>query len=89
MLLRCGYRIHELEGQLQEEHRALSILELEEAYARAEERFPGEVDVPDFWGGYRVRPEVVELWQGRPSRLHDRLVYQRDGEGWTTRRLAP
>ena len=62
---------------------------LEEAYARAEERFPGEVDLPDFWGGYRVRPEVVELWQGRPSRLHDRLVYERDGDGWTTRRLAP
>lgn len=62
---------------------------LEESYALAEERFPGEVDTPDFWGGYVVRPEVVEFWQGRPSRLHDRLVYERVGATWTRRRLAP
>jgi pyridoxamine 5'-phosphate oxidase len=58
-------------------------------FARAEERFPGEVDVPDHWGGYRVRHEVVELWQGRRSRMHDRLVYRRDGERWYVERLAP
>lgn len=60
------------------------------SYARAQERFgEGEVPVPPQWGGYRVTPEVVEFWQGRPSRMHDRLVYTRDGDGWTTERLAP
>ena len=47
---------------------------------------------PTEWGGYRVRPEVVEFWQGRPGRMHDRLVYRRDGpdlEAWRTERLAP
>jgi pyridoxamine 5'-phosphate oxidase len=44
---------------------------------------------PPHWGGYRVMPEAIEFWQGRPSRLHDRLLYSRDGERWTRRRLAP
>jgi len=65
--------------------------ELETAYAAAEQRFEGgDVPVPDGWGGYRVRPEVVEFWQGRPSRLHDRLVYRaRTDDGWDVTRLAP
>jgi pyridoxamine 5'-phosphate oxidase len=62
-------------------------------YARMQERFPGEVDLPDDWGGYRVRHEVVEFWQGRRSRMHDRLVYRRRddgrGTGWYVERLAP
>ena len=58
-------------------------------YARVEERFPDEVDLPDHWGGYRVRHEVVEFWQGRASRMHDRLVYRRAGDGWFVERLAP
>ncbi|GEP38712.1 pyridoxine/pyridoxamine 5'-phosphate oxidase [Nocardioides psychrotolerans] len=62
---------------------------LESSYDEAELRFPGVVPVPDGWGGYLVRPEVVEFWQGRTGRLHDRLVYRRSGEGWTTQRLAP
>ena len=45
--------------------------------------------MPDFWGGYRVRPEVVEFWQGRPNRLHDRLRYRRDGQAWVIERLSP
>ena len=67
--------------------------ELEDAYAAAETRYPEsiEVPVPPAWGGYVVRPEVVEFWQGRRDRLHDRLVYRRtpDTEGWSVERLSP
>ncbi len=65
--------------------------ELEASYAAADARFGEDVPVPDDWGGYVVRPEVVEFWQGRPSRLHDRLLLERDpqGAGWHSRRLAP
>ena len=49
----------------------------------------GKVPLPDFWGGYRLAHEVVEFWQGRPNRLHDRLRYRRAGEGWKIERLAP
>ena len=63
--------------------------ELVEAYAAAESRFPDEVPVPEEWGGYLVRPEAVEFWQGRPGRMHDRLVYRRTDQGWRTERLAP
>lgn len=50
----------------------------------------GEVPLPDFWGGYRVRPETVEYWQGRTSRLHDRFLYTRtDRDAWSLDRLAP
>ncbi len=54
-------------------------------------RFPGEdVPRPPHWGGFRVVPEAVEFWQGRRSRLHDRLVYRRsDDGGWRVERLAP
>lgn len=75
-------------------HEVASRDELSAAYDDVEQRFDGVDDVPppDEWGGYLVRPETVEFWQGRPSRMHDRLVYRRSGsdpEAWTTVRLAP
>ena len=64
--------------------------ELAAAYDEMSARFEGrDIPVPDSWGGYRVAPEAVEFWQGRPGRMHDRLVYVRDGEGWRILRLAP
>lgn len=48
-----------------------------------------EVPRPDHWGGYLLRPDSIEFWQGQGARLHDRFLYVREGEGWTTRRLAP
>jgi pyridoxamine 5'-phosphate oxidase len=64
---------------------------LAERYARLEQRWPAGtvVDMPDFWGGYRLVHETVEFWQGRVNRLHDRLRYRRDGERWVVERLAP
>jgi pyridoxamine 5'-phosphate oxidase len=66
-----------------------SRTELEAAYEAADRTYPDDVPVPEEWGGYRVRPEVVEFWQGRPGRMHDRLVYRRDESSWRTERLAP
>ncbi|MFI5807242.1 pyridoxamine 5'-phosphate oxidase [Streptomyces sp. NPDC051561] len=69
--------------------------ELTSAYGKLEERYPeGEkVPVPPHWGGFRVRPETVEFWQGHENRLHDRLRYVAGGDGsggaWAVERLNP
>ncbi len=63
---------------------------LETRFAELSAQYAGKaVPLPPFWGGYRVRPELVEFWQGRQSRLHDRLLYTRDGANWSRSRLAP
>lgn len=54
-----------------------------------EAKFPGEVPLPDFWGGLIVAPRLLEFWQGRPNRLHDRFRYAREAAGWRLERLAP
>src|SRR5215213_6418852 len=48
-----------------------------------------EIDCPEYWGGYRLKPERIEFWKSRIGRLHDRILYQRDGAGWTITRIAP
>ena len=63
---------------------------LEEAFREHEARFKGsDVPLPPFWGGYRVIPHVIEFWQGRANRLHDRLRYTREADGWAVVRLSP
>jgi pyridoxamine 5'-phosphate oxidase len=52
-------------------------------------RYPETVPRPPHWGGYLLRPDVIELWQGRPNRLHDRVRHRRDGDAWIAERLAP
>jgi pyridoxamine 5'-phosphate oxidase len=64
--------------------------ELELRVAEVEQRFADDdVPRPPHWGGWRLRPSVFEFWQGRPSRLHDRLRYRLAGSTWTIERLAP
>jgi pyridoxamine 5'-phosphate oxidase len=66
-----------------------SRAELEDRYAELDRRYPREVPRPDYWGGYRLVPDEVEFWQGRPNRLHDRFRYRREGATWEIDRLSP
>ncbi len=68
-----------------------SRAELERRYDETETRFPDDADVslPPHWGGYVVAPAVMEFWQGRRGRMHDRLRYRSTADGWVVERLAP
>lgn len=58
-------------------------------FADKQAEFPNEVPLPGFWGGYRVVPTVIEFWQGRENRLHDRFVYTKERTHWNIQRLSP
>jgi pyridoxamine 5'-phosphate oxidase len=63
---------------------------LEDSMKLIEQKYAGrEVPLPPHWGGWRLMPETVEFWQGRRSRLHDRLRYRREKDEWIIERLAP
>ena len=64
--------------------------ELEARVREIESRYKGQhIPCPPFWGGYRLIPDRIEFWQGRPSRLHDRLCFVRERDGWKVMRLSP
>lgn len=64
--------------------------ELEGRVAELEEKYShGDVPLPPFWGGFRIVPTRFEFWQGRPSRLHDRICYEPSVDGWAIKRLSP
>jgi len=62
---------------------------LDERVAELAERYGDDIPRPDWWGGYLLRPEAIEFWEGRPDRLHDREHFLREGEGWRSERLSP
>ena len=62
---------------------------LEKSYNDFKQKFGENIPRPEHWGGYRLIPQNIEFWQGRSNRMHDRILFTRDGENWSKKRLAP
>jgi pyridoxamine 5'-phosphate oxidase len=63
---------------------------LDDKLRKLEEKYKDlEIPKPEFWGGFLIKPENYEFWQGRSNRLHDRIFYSKDGGNWKSKRLAP
>jgi pyridoxamine 5'-phosphate oxidase len=62
---------------------------LDEEYKKLEQKYPGDVPRPAHWGGYVLKPQAIEFWQGRPGRLHDRILFTLEKDDWKVERLAP
>ena len=63
--------------------------ELEDRVAKIDKQYSNKIPRPQYWGGYQINPTQIEFWQGRPSRLHDRLVLTLEGGEWKTQRINP
>ena len=74
---------------MSEQSEPTTLAELEARTVAIEQQYGEQPPRPPHWGGYRLSPEYFEFWQGRPSRLHDRLIYQPSGAGWTLGRISP
>ncbi len=74
----------------QQSTKVASREELISRFKEMEKRYEGEeIPLPDFWGGYILKPNRIEFWQGRTGRMHDRICYEKEKDGWTRFRLAP
>ena len=85
-------RAHQIAGWASPQSQALpgGKDELDRRFAEMDRRLPAEnVPRPPYWSGYRIEPRAIEFWEGKPGRLHDRLLYQKHGGRWTTSILAP
>jgi pyridoxamine 5'-phosphate oxidase len=81
----------QLSAVVSHQSRPVSREQLEADMAKLAEQYPEgkSIPMPDTWGGYRIVPEEIQFWHGRPSRLHDRFRYRREGDRWARQRLAP
>lgn len=74
----------------QQSRSVASRKELEYLFEQTKQKYEGqEVPLPDYWGGFWLKPAKIEFWQGRPSRLHDRIIYEKEEDQWNIKRLAP